>query len=112
MSEDTPRGPAGEIVESSTVCTLEELCQWCQVEADWIAALVEQGALDPLGRSRHEWRFTRLSVVRIGKARRLERDLDLNPPGVALVLDLLDELDALRARLARIGAPATDPGEH
>jgi hypothetical protein len=67
MSEDTPRGPAGEIVESSTVCTLEELCEGCQVEADWIAALVEQGALDPLGRSRHEWRFTRLSVVRVAK---------------------------------------------
>ena len=65
----------------------------------------------PLGGSRHEWRFTRLSVVRVAKARRLERDLDLNPPGVALVLDLLDELDALAP-----GSPhrraATDVGEH
>lgn len=108
MSEDTHRG---EIVESTTACTLDELCQSCQVEADWIAALVEHGALEPAGRTRAEWRFTRVSVVRVAKARRLERDLELNPPGVAVVLDLLEELETLRARLARIGAQAYEAGE-
>jgi chaperone modulatory protein CbpM len=108
MSEDTPRG---EIVESTAACTLDELCQSCQVEAEWVAALVEEGALEPAGRTRAEWRFTRVSVVRVAKARRLERDLDLNAPGLALVLDLLDELEALRARLARVGVQGHDAGE-
>ena len=35
-------------------------------------------------------------------AARLTRDLDLNPPGVALALELLDEIDALHARLHRL----------
>lgn len=108
MSDDIQRG---EIVEAITACTLEELCQACQVEADWIAALVEQGALEPVGRARAEWRFRQVSVVRVAKARRLARDLELNPPGVALVLDLLDELETVRARLARVGAQGVHSGE-
>jgi chaperone modulatory protein CbpM len=31
----------------------------------------------------------------------LQRDLDINVAGAALVLDLLDELESLRARLRR-----------
>jgi chaperone modulatory protein CbpM len=34
---------------------------------------------------------------------RLERDLGVNRAGAALALDLLDQLAALRARLARHG---------
>jgi chaperone modulatory protein CbpM len=34
-------------------------------------------------------------------ARRLAHDLEINPPGIALVLDLLDEIDALRANPRR-----------
>jgi chaperone modulatory protein CbpM len=108
MSEEPRRG---EIVEFSSACTLEELCSSCRVEADWVAALVEQGALEPSGQTRSEWRFTRLSVVRVAKARRLERDLELNPPGLAVVLDLLDDLEELRALLARASARGAGAGE-
>ncbi|MFJ1256021.1 chaperone modulator CbpM [Cupriavidus sp. CuC1] len=47
------------------------------------------------------------SPARIGPApsttaaQRLTRDLELGAVGVALVLDLLDEIDSLRARLRR-----------
>jgi chaperone modulatory protein CbpM len=34
----------------------------------------------------------------------LSRDLEINPAGVALALDLLDQIAALRARLQRGGA--------
>jgi chaperone modulatory protein CbpM len=34
---------------------------------------------------------------------RLARDLEVNPPGVALAIDLMVEIDALRARLHRLG---------
>jgi chaperone modulatory protein CbpM len=34
-------------------------------------------------------------------AQRLAHDFQINPPGVALALDLLDEIDALRARVKR-----------
>jgi chaperone modulatory protein CbpM len=91
---------AAEIVTSDMACTLEELCLSCSVEADWIVALVEYGVIEPVGKQRTEWMFAKLAVVRVAKAKRLERDLGLNTPGVALALDLLDEIEELRTQLA------------
>jgi chaperone modulatory protein CbpM len=99
MAEEGSAGIASEVVEQGTLCTFEEVCISCNVNPDWVAGLVEQGAIEAVGPTRAEWRFTTVSLIRVAKARRLERDLGLNLPGVALVLDLLDELDALHARL-------------
>jgi chaperone modulatory protein CbpM len=91
-----------ELVDTATLCTVDELCRACNVDADWIAELVEHGVIEPIGEVGADWRFTSLTIVRIAKARRLERDLDLNPPGLAVVLDLLDEIDDLRAQLSKV----------
>ena len=88
-----------EVLEGARECTLEELCVACQVEADWVAELVEHGALEPVGGSRVEWRFRSLTFTSVAKAKRLQRDLGLNVPGIALALDLLDQIDALQMRL-------------
>lgn len=89
-----------EIAESGAVCTLEEICIACQVEEGWVTALVAHGVIDPiLGRGKTGQRFAAASIMRVAKAKRLERDLSLNTPGVALVLDLLDEIERLRNRL-------------
>jgi chaperone modulatory protein CbpM len=102
MTENNSPGTPSEIVEDTAVCTLHEVCISCDVNPDWVAALVEQGAIEVVGRSRQEWQFATLSVLRVAKAKRLERDLGLNLPGIALVLDLLDQLDATRAELRRL----------
>ena len=88
-----------EIVDAQAIYTLEELCIVCHVEADWVAELIEFGVLDTHGQPRADWQFAGLSVVRVAKAKRLERDLSLNPPGIALVFDLLERIDALQAHL-------------
>jgi chaperone modulatory protein CbpM len=108
MTDETSGGIAAEVVEQGTLCTFHELCISCNVSPDWVAGLVEQGAIEAVGPTRAEWRFTTVSLVRVAKARRLERDLGLNLPGIALALDLLDQLDALDRRL-RIRA-GEDPG--
>ena len=91
-----------ELVDTATLCTVDELCLACNVDANWIAELVEHGVIEPIGQVSTDWRFTSLSIVRIAKARRLERDLNLNLPGLAVVLDLLDEIDDLRAQLEKV----------
>jgi chaperone modulatory protein CbpM len=88
-----------ETIDTTAMCTLAELCTSCNVEADWIAQLVEYAIIEPVGQTRSDWQFASLSLVRVAKAKRLSRDLDLSPSGLALVLDLLDEIDALRSRL-------------
>jgi chaperone modulatory protein CbpM len=100
MAKKPLPGIAAEIVTSDTACTLAELCLCCNVEAEWIAALVEHGAIEPVGKQGTEWMFAGLAIIRVAKAKRLERDLGLNPPGVALALDLLDEIEELRSQLA------------
>lgn len=91
-----------ELVDTATVCTIDELCLACNVDANWITELVEHGVIEPIREVGADWRFTSLAIVRIAKAKRLERDLNLNPPGLAVVLDLLDEIDDLRAQLKKI----------
>jgi chaperone modulatory protein CbpM len=102
-----------EVIGPTTRLTIEELCIACNVSPDWVAGLVEQGAIEAVGltrqQARQEWRFTRLSLVRVAKARRLERDLGLNLPGVALALDLIDQLDELRARLRSLQDSSASP---
>ena len=38
-------------------------------------------------------------MLRLVRALNLQRDLDINPAGAALALELLDEIDHLRERL-------------
>jgi chaperone modulatory protein CbpM len=88
-----------EVVGETAIYSLHELCISCSVNPDWVVGLVEHGAVEAIGPTRQDWRFTAVSLLRVAKARRLERDLGLNLPGLALALDLLDQLDAMRARL-------------
>ena len=107
MMDRHPAGIPAEVVDAEITCTLEQICVSCNVDADWVAALVEHGAVDPVGAARQEWTFARLTVVRIAKAKRLERDLGLNIPGVALALELLDQIEDLRAQLQAHGVNRT-----
>ena len=44
---------------------------------------------------------------RVRRAQRLQRDLGVNTPGIALALELLEEVESLRARLRRFDLEAT-----
>jgi len=91
------------LVEEEVQFTLVELCRACDAESEQLVALVEEGVLTPIGDEPRHWRFGDTSLRRARAAVRLTRDLELNAAGVALVLDLLDEIEALRSRLRRLG---------
>ncbi|WP_298864119.1 chaperone modulator CbpM [uncultured Sulfitobacter sp.] len=82
--------------------SLDDLCRFCQADETWVIELVEHGVLEPIGSTRGNWRFVGASIVRAKKAHRLNRDLGVNTAGVALVLDLLEERDAILRRLAQL----------
>ena len=100
-----------ELLATQTTVTLEELCLACRVDEDWVGQLVEEGAIEPEGLAQAEWRFTSSSIVRVAKAKRLHRDLSINAAGLALVLDLLDQIDDLRAQLLPTHSATRDPDE-
>ena len=83
--------------------TVIELSRFCDVSVDWVTTLVDHGALDPLGCDALDWRFLPPVVLRARKARRLTHELGLQPAKVALMLDLMEEHDALARKLAQFG---------
>lgn len=93
---------SGDIVEEDVELTLAELCHICHISAEQVFELVEQGLVEPFGRTPSRWRFQGYSVKRVRCARRLERDLGVNTAGAALALELLDEIEQLRVRLRRV----------
>lgn len=104
MSQNNVSPIQGSVVEESVELTLVELCQACGAKEQHVLLLVFEGVLEPVGASPPDWRFGGESLRRARLALRLSADLEINPAGVALALDLLDEIAALRARLQRLGA--------
>ncbi len=89
------------IVEEDVHLTLVELCRACRAEEEQVRVWVVEGVLTPLGASPPEWRFAGASLRRARLALTLTRELEVNAPGVALALDLMDEIEALKASLRR-----------
>ena len=89
----------GEILDEQIEFTLSELCLACDREEEWIIRLVDEGLLDPKGEDQQNWRFSGTNLARVYSAMRLERDLGVNIAGIALALELLDEVEELRLRI-------------
>ena len=83
--------------------SLEDLAAACAVEPEWIVHLVTEGYLTAQVVQASQWRFTTTHMLRVRRMRDLERDFDAVPELAALVADLLDEMDELRARIGRRG---------
>lgn len=82
--------------------TLGELCRVCSLPADQVIELVEEGVLEPQGDAMTTWRFQATSIRRVYCVQRLTQDLGVNLPGAALAIELLDEMNSMRQRLARL----------
>jgi len=93
----------GVLIDEQVRMSLGEICRACSRHAEWVIELVEEGVLEPTGPSPEQWRFPPDALQRALVARRLQRDLDINLAGVALALDLLDEINTLRAQLEKFG---------
>jgi chaperone modulatory protein CbpM len=113
MPTKSPQSPNVHILEETEEVTLADLTRTCRVHAEWVMELMEEGVIEPLHPGGPQWRFSATSVVRVGKAQRLQHDLGVNLPGIALALQLLDRIDALEARLRAAGdlPPLPDDAE-
>lgn len=102
MASETDLLFDGCILEEEGDVSLAELCAACEAHAEYIIALVDEGILEPVECETGNWRFAGVSLQRARMARRLERDLGVNLAGVALVIDLLDEIRSLQSQLDRM----------
>lgn len=79
--------------------TAEQLSQHCGLHHDLVRWFVRQGLVDPWGQT--EDLFPPEATARVQKIVRLHRDLNVNYDGIALVLELLERIEVLEARLER-----------
>ncbi|MCC6532698.1 MAG: MerR family transcriptional regulator [Burkholderiales bacterium] len=93
---------AAAILEDAAL-TLEELACACAVSPEWVLRHIEEGALERPAAVVAQWRFSSRDLGRARRIRALERDFEAEPELAALVADMLDEMDSLRARLRRAG---------
>lgn len=103
MSNEKTLVVTGVVVDHEHPLSIAELSRACCMHAEWVMELVDAGILEPHyppGRSeRARLQFSGSSLRRALVVRRLQRDLGVNLAGAALALDLMDEMDTLRARL-------------
>lgn len=92
----------GVIVEEDADLSLSELSRACCTSREWLIELVHEGVLEPDGQRQAQWRFSGSSLKRARTARRLHDDLRINLAGVALALNLIEEIEAMRERLRRL----------
>jgi chaperone modulatory protein CbpM len=87
-----------DLLDESVEFSLEDLCRICEVREQIVIEIVEEGIVEPR-RVGDGWRFTGVAVTRIQRVIRLQQEFEVNLPGAALALELLDEIERLKRRL-------------
>ncbi|RON58459.1 chaperone modulator CbpM [Pseudomonas frederiksbergensis] len=76
---------------------MAEFCEATDLSDVYVIEIVEHGILEPQGSAPKDWRFNDYELILAKRAAKLRRDLELEWEGVALALDLLEEVQQLRA---------------
>jgi len=79
---------------------LEELREAFGVESSVLIEYVELGLAGAHPEAPDRWRFTPPQVARLSRALRIARELELHAAAAALLVDLLEERDRMRRRIA------------
>ena len=94
----------GILLDEQTELSLNDLCCACSRPAEWVIELVEEGVLEPIDPNppvyrQTQWIFSADALQRVHTAMRLQNDLGINLAGVALALELLDQIHTLETKL-------------
>ncbi len=91
----------GSVIEDEFI-SLEQFCRICGSNTEWVFSLVHESIIEPEAFETKDpgLRFSGKSLARAKSALRLQHDLGLNLEGIALVLELVEEITELRVRLA------------
>ena len=97
----TSKTLTGILLDEQAELSLQDLCHACSTSTEWVIELVDEGVLEPIGHDQSHWQFSGPSLLRARAAMRMQQDLQINLAGIALALDLMEEMEAMRERLRR-----------
>ena len=84
------------LLDDTVQFSLDELCAACRVSEDFVVEIVAEGIVEPMGPEPKQWRFSGAALTRVQRVIRLQQEFDVNLPGAALALELLEEVERLR----------------
>ncbi len=87
------------------IMTLDELISACGQERGWVMALIDENVIEYDVPETRQFTGYQLTVVR--RASRLSRDFEASAAAIALILELLDEVEQLRQFKRQYEAPST-----
>lgn len=93
-----------DVIEPQATFSLREICERGHCHAEFVIKLVSYGIIAPLEETADipEWSFDLGALARLRKAQRLQRDFRMNLPGLAMSLELLDEVESMRREVDRL----------
>ena len=99
--------PVTKEVEPVSHYSIVQVCTVSAVEKSFVVELVQHGVVDPEGNNREpdQWCFTQTQASLCKRAANLYYDLQVNIPGIGLALQLLGELEQLRAKVKLLEHP-------
>jgi chaperone modulatory protein CbpM len=95
----------GVCITDDHALDLEAFAAACGADAGFVRVLVDEGLVEPVAQQ-PAWRFSGEALARVRRIRRLQRDFEANLQSVAVMLELIDEVERLRAALHRAGLDA------
>jgi len=92
----------GQVIDERSEISAVQLCRICSVEAGMVQRLVEEGIIEPIRHEGDTLFFPHTCLKRTRIVMSLRSDLGVNLAGAALVLELLERIEKLQARLSMI----------
>jgi chaperone modulatory protein CbpM len=92
----------GQLIAGESLLDLPRFVSLCRIERSLLVEMIEFGVLEPEGEDPASWRLPVRDLLRVRRAARLRRDLGVNTPGIAVILDLLEQRERLLAKLERL----------
>ena len=90
------------VLKSRDLLTLEALARRANMHPDVVERYVELGVIQPCEGEGTSLVFEPSTVVRLGTVNRLRLTLGINLAGIAVVLDLIDQICALQDENQRL----------
>ena len=79
--------------------SLADLCKACELTGDAIEEMIAFGIIEPTPKPTKNRRFPAVTLRRVARVVRLQRDLEINLAGAAVAVELLEEIERLRGKL-------------
>ncbi|GCE08371.1 chaperone modulator CbpM [Dictyobacter aurantiacus] len=73
-----------------------EILEWCRLEQPFVSQLAEEGLVGRLDSASMQYYYCDRDLRLLRRAYRLQRDLDINPAGIEVILRLLMRIDELQ----------------